>query len=278
MMNKVRPYFPLLGFVLPTLFIGYGFVIPRSCIAGVNALSVGFASTVAGAVVAYFAGVRLAGLPTQAAVCTKPPLRVRLWRWINRQAAHPKGLFGRFLGWNWKHETASVNATTLDLLGIEPTNHVLEVGCGPGLALQEAARRANGGRVLGVDVSPLMVQGARRHNRVAIREARVEVQQADADTLSLEAGTFDRIYSVHCLYFWKNLDRVLGQLAGALRPGGRLVLAFRPEGSNIPARFRDATYRFYAADEITARLSKLGLASQLSKESDTVAWISAERP
>jgi hypothetical protein len=51
---------PLLGFVLPTVAIGYGVVIPRSCIAGINALTLGFASSIAGACIAYVVGVRRA--------------------------------------------------------------------------------------------------------------------------------------------------------------------------------------------------------------------------
>lgn len=51
---------PLLGFVVPTVAIGYGFVIPRSCIAGVNALTVGFALTIVGACITYVLGVRAA--------------------------------------------------------------------------------------------------------------------------------------------------------------------------------------------------------------------------
>jgi hypothetical protein len=49
---------PLLGFVVPTVAIGYGVVIPRSCIAGVNELTIGFATTVLGACVTYVLGVR----------------------------------------------------------------------------------------------------------------------------------------------------------------------------------------------------------------------------
>jgi len=45
-MWKFRYYLPLLGFVLPTVVIGYGVVIPRSCIAGINELSVGFGTTI----------------------------------------------------------------------------------------------------------------------------------------------------------------------------------------------------------------------------------------
>jgi len=51
---------PLLGFVVPTVVIGYGFVIPRSCIAGVNELTIGFAATIVGACVTYLVGVRAA--------------------------------------------------------------------------------------------------------------------------------------------------------------------------------------------------------------------------
>jgi hypothetical protein len=57
---RFRLLWPLAGFVVPTVVIGYGFVIPRSCIAGVNELTVGFAATILGACVTYVAGVRAA--------------------------------------------------------------------------------------------------------------------------------------------------------------------------------------------------------------------------
>jgi hypothetical protein len=55
---KLRYFVPLVGFVAPTLLIGYGLVIPGSCIAGVNQLSVGFATTVLGSCVTYLLGIR----------------------------------------------------------------------------------------------------------------------------------------------------------------------------------------------------------------------------
>jgi ABC-type Fe3+ transport system permease subunit len=55
---KMRHLMPLVGFVLPTVVIGYGFVIPRSCIAGVNELTIGFATTILAACVTYVVGLR----------------------------------------------------------------------------------------------------------------------------------------------------------------------------------------------------------------------------
>jgi ABC-type Fe3+ transport system permease subunit len=55
---KAQYWTPLLGFVVPTVIIGYGFVIPRSCIAGVNELTIGFATSILAACVTYWMGIR----------------------------------------------------------------------------------------------------------------------------------------------------------------------------------------------------------------------------
>jgi hypothetical protein len=55
---KSSYFYPLLGFVVPTAIIGFGFVIPGSCIAGLNELTIGFASSIAGAALTYWLGIR----------------------------------------------------------------------------------------------------------------------------------------------------------------------------------------------------------------------------
>ena len=44
--------------VVITVVIGFGYIIPKSCIAGVNDLTIGFAASIAGGVLAYVVGVR----------------------------------------------------------------------------------------------------------------------------------------------------------------------------------------------------------------------------
>jgi len=56
---KVRYWTPLLGFVISTVVIGYGFVFPRNGLASVNELTVGFATTILSASVTYVLGIRL---------------------------------------------------------------------------------------------------------------------------------------------------------------------------------------------------------------------------
>jgi hypothetical protein len=55
---KLSYLYPLLGFILPTAIIGYGFVIPKSCIAGINDLTIGYTVTLISACVTYWVGLR----------------------------------------------------------------------------------------------------------------------------------------------------------------------------------------------------------------------------
>jgi SAM-dependent methyltransferase len=170
-MTRIRPYVPLIGFLVPTVLVGYGVVIPRSCIAGVNELTIGFGTTIISVILTYIAGQR-AVMPR--GVCTKPPLRVRVARAINRQAASPSGWFGRVLGLIWPREHGRLNAEVLDALDLRPGQRVLEIGSGTGHALRQAARRVAPGHALGLDVSVLMVDLARRGPARRHRHLRLE--------------------------------------------------------------------------------------------------------
>ena len=57
---RPRHFVPLAGFLIPSAVIAYAFVLPRAGLSGVNELSVGFASSLVGATVAYVIGVFMA--------------------------------------------------------------------------------------------------------------------------------------------------------------------------------------------------------------------------
>lgn len=55
---RARYFTPLAGFIVPSLLIGFGIVIPGSCIEGLNELTVGFATSLLGAAGTYWLGIR----------------------------------------------------------------------------------------------------------------------------------------------------------------------------------------------------------------------------
>ncbi len=56
---KAWLYAPLIGHIVPTLVVGFGFIIPGSPIEGVNIYTIGFLSTVVGFIPVYVAGIAI---------------------------------------------------------------------------------------------------------------------------------------------------------------------------------------------------------------------------
>ncbi|WP_243866569.1 class I SAM-dependent methyltransferase [Actinophytocola oryzae] len=113
----------------------------------------------------------------------------------------------------------------VSLLDLRPTDRVLEVGFGPGIAVGEMARVA--GQVYGVDHSSVMLRAARRRNAAAVRAGRVSLFHAPVDRLPGLTG-LDVIVSVNSLGFWPEPGERLRELRGLLRDGGRIALASQP--------------------------------------------------
>ncbi|MEU0804962.1 class I SAM-dependent methyltransferase [Streptomyces sp. NPDC005970] len=127
---------------------------------------------------------------------------------------------------------------TSGVLDVQPTDRVLEVGFGPGLAIAELARLANQGHVYGIDHSDAMVRRTRKRNAAAIRTRRVTLLHTSVDRLPHFDKQLDAIVAVNSLGFWPNPTQQLSELRGLLRPGGRIALASQPRCAGATADTR----------------------------------------
>jgi ubiquinone/menaquinone biosynthesis C-methylase UbiE len=105
---------------------------------------------------------------------------------------------------------------------IEPGTRVLDLGCGSGdLSLQLLAR---GARVTGVDLSPGMIEVARKRAKLHFPEAEAVFIAAPVEDLALPPASFDAIVGRFILHHIE-LDVGAAQIAMLLAPGGRASFA-----------------------------------------------------
>jgi ubiquinone/menaquinone biosynthesis C-methylase UbiE len=153
-------------------------------------------------------------------------LQAALERFLDRQYRRPDGLAGQFIARRMARQHQPENAWTVSLLTLQPADRVLEVGFGPGVAIQMAAAQVPQGLVVGIDYSPTMVSVARRRNARAVRAGRVELRHGEATRLPFADDMFDKAFTIHTLYFWKEPGQALQELRRVLKPAGKLVLTF----------------------------------------------------
>jgi ubiquinone/menaquinone biosynthesis C-methylase UbiE len=154
------------------------------------------------------------------------------------QAGKPRGPIGVVMGWMMEALNAVQNRATVDALDPPPGAAVLEVGFGPGHALEMLARSRPLGLVAGVDHSELMLARARRRLNGGRGDAALDLRLGDAGDLPFPDERFDVVYAVNAFHLWPEQDRALAEMTGVLKPGGDLMLSirdFRAEGRFEPA-------------------------------------------
>ncbi|HEY8357474.1 MAG TPA: class I SAM-dependent methyltransferase [Ramlibacter sp.] len=118
----------------------------------------------------------------------------------------------------------------VNALPLKPGLRVLEIGCGPGAAAREIARRVEGGYVLGIDRSEKAIAQARAGSRHEIAWGRLSFRVASIEGFQLEAGEkpYDIAFAVRVGALDGRhpeiQDEAMHRIARALRPGGRLFL------------------------------------------------------
>ena len=153
-----------------------------------------------------------------------------MWqRYIDGQYRQPSGLVGRWIGGRMARQHRPENLWTVNLLDVQPADHILEIGFGPGIAIAAVTQRASNGLIAGIDFSPTMVATARQRNAAAIRAGRVDLRMGDAAYLPLSDNSFDKAYSIHSIYFWMKPLAALSEIYRVLKPGGRLILTVLPK-------------------------------------------------
>ena len=97
------------------------------------------------------------------------------------------------------------------------------------MAIAGLAERATAGRVVGVDPSPVMLRQASRRNAAAIRAGLVQLHMSPVEDLPEElGGPFDKLLAVNTVGAWPDPTARIVDLAGRMRPGGRVALVSQP--------------------------------------------------
>lgn len=139
---------------------------------------------------------------------------------------------------------------------LKPTDHILDVGCGPGSITADLAALVPAGRVVGIDAAASVLDQARASVREDRRDlGNVEFEVADANALPYPDAAFDVVYCHQVLQHVQDPVGILREMRRVAKPGAGLVAA------------READYggfAWYPADPLLDRWGELYQAQALA--------------
>lgn len=147
-----------------------------------------------------------------------------------------------------------------------PGETVLDLGCGAGVDLLVAALLVGTrGRVIGVDITPAMVDLAVRHAVLAGLD-NIRVLAGSIEQLPVPDASVDIVISNGAINLATSKERVFAEVFRVLRPGGRLYIAdmIRDEscgdtGCSAGGSWADCVAGALVADELLALMRAAGL-------------------
>lgn len=116
----------------------------------------------------------------------------------------------------------------VDQLGIRPDDHVLEIGCGHGVAASLVCERLEDGRLTAIDRSPKMIEAAARRNAAYVEAGKAEFLVMTLEDVDLGTRRFDVVFAVRVGLFHRDPERAHALVEPWLVPGGRVHGFFDP--------------------------------------------------
>ena len=117
----------------------------------------------------------------------------------------------------------------VDTLAVSPRDHVLEIGCGHGVAVSLVCAKLDGGHITAIDQSPKMIAQATKRNAACIAASTASFVHVSLHAAELGAARFDKIFGIRIgLFVRANPARELEVINRYLAPHGSFYLFYDP--------------------------------------------------
>jgi cyclopropane fatty-acyl-phospholipid synthase-like methyltransferase len=131
----------------------------------------------------------------------------------------------------------------VDLLTVRPSDHVLEIGCGPGHAIALVCERLTTGTITAIDRSATQIARAGERSRECVAAGRARIERIALADFDPGRRRFDKILAVNVNVFWTSPAAALGDVRRLLRPGGTLHLVYEPPAAARLRQLRESIPR-----------------------------------
>lgn len=168
---------------------------------------------------------------------------------IASQLSCPSGENGLKTAENMALHNSNMIIQSILALDLKNDDSVLEIGPGSGTHLNFLFGQAEELRYSGVDISELMVSEAGKLNAELVSAGKAGFSVSDGEHLDFGNGSFEKVFTVNTLYFWKNPLAYAQEIFRVMQSGGVFSLCFAPKEFMEKLPFTGYVFKLYSLSE-----------------------------
>jgi ubiquinone/menaquinone biosynthesis C-methylase UbiE len=173
---------------------------------------------------------------------------------LARQLKHPQGELAIQVGKKMSEENLRINLNTIDALKLSPNDNILEIGMGNGFFVKDIFHLDSSIKYTGCDHSKIMVEEAHQQNVQFIINGQANFIRASVEKLPFNNEVFDKVFSVHSIYFWDSQELALSEIHRVLKQKGRITIAIRPKSLMEHYSYVKFGFKTFSKDDLSKLL------------------------
>ncbi|REC47665.1 class I SAM-dependent methyltransferase [Chryseobacterium pennipullorum] len=173
---------------------------------------------------------------------------------LAQNLANPQGEKGIEIGEMMNATNIGMTLESIRTLLIEDDERILEIGHGNAGHVKSLIHLATNLKYTGIDISETMYTEARRINKDF--ESQADFILYDGMELPFEDGSFDKIFTVNTVYFWKDPAAFLNEIYRVLKDDGTFVLTFAQKDFMEKLPFTAYDFTLYNNSDMEELISK----------------------
>ena len=122
----------------------------------------------------------------------------------------------------------------VEVMDLQPSDHVLEIGCGPGAGAELICSKLDTGKLFAIDRSESGVDRTKRRNAGHVESGRLTVRQIDLATLRVPVKRLNKVFAFNVNLFWvREAADEIALLHERLLPGGAVHLFYEANRAEL---------------------------------------------
>jgi ubiquinone/menaquinone biosynthesis C-methylase UbiE len=149
---------------------------------------------------------------------------------------------GRISSWFRFYQTMA-----LSQFDFEMGEGFLDVGCGTGWAVRQAAKSLKVGKACGIDISPKMIENATAETSTV---SNIEFQVASSESIPYPDEFFSSIICTFSIHHYQNPVQALLEMKRVLKQDGSMVILDSARDLSFPIWLQDRARRYFEKSHV----------------------------